>query len=121
LGVDKEYLIKDVEEALKFVSSCNYDKIYVGADTVLELDKVPEGYDGLTVYWLKDVNAKKYLIAASSKNVEYESLSMKQKDDMGKAISQFNGIAVRDRATKDLFMHYVSDKDVRYISDPAIH
>ena len=119
LGVDKEYLIKDVEEALKFVSSCNYDKIYVGADTLLELDKVPEGYDGLTVYWLKDVNAKKYLIAASSKNVEYESLSMKQKDDLGKAISQFNGIAVRDRATKDLFMHYVSDKDVRYISDPV--
>ncbi len=119
LGVCKEHMIKDVDEALRFVASSNYDRIYVGADTLLELDKVPEGYDGLTVYWLKDIRADKFLIAASSKNVEYDKLSEKQKTDMKIAISQFKGIAVRDRATKELFSHYVSEDKVRYVADPV--
>ncbi len=119
LGVCKEHMIKDVDEALRFVASSNYDRIYVGADTLLELDKVPEGYDGLTVYWLKDIKADKFLIAASSKNVEYDKLSEKQKTDMKIAISQFKGIAVRDRATKELFSHYVSEDKVRYVADPV--
>lgn len=119
LGVGKEYMIKDVDEALRFVSSLNYDKIYVGADTLLELDKVPEGYDGLTVYWLKDVKAKKYLIAASSKNVEFDNLTEKQREDMKEAVSQFKGIAVRDRATKELISHFVTEDEVRYVADPV--
>lgn len=119
LGVSKEYMIKDVGEALRFVSSLKYDKIYVGADTLLELDKVPAGYDGLTVYWLKNINADKYLIAASSKNVEFDNLTEKQKEDMKVAVSQFKGIAVRDRATKELFSHFVSDDKVRYVADPV--
>lgn len=119
LNVKTEYLIEDVDEALRFVASRNYDKIYVGADTLLELDKLPEGYDGLTVYWLKDIKADKYLIAASSKNVVYENLTGKQKEDMKVAISQFKGIAVRDRATKELFSHFVDESQIKYILDPT--
>ena len=119
LGVHEEWLIKDIDEALKFVASRHYDKIYVGADTLLELDKIPDGYDGLTVYWLKDIKADKYLIAASSKNVEYSKLSVKQKEDMKIAVSQLKGIAVRDRASKELISHYVPEQNVRYIADPV--
>lgn len=119
LGINKEYLIKDVDNALEFIRKRNYDKIYIGADTVLELDKIPQNYDGLSVYWLKDINTKKYLIAASSKNVEFNSLSEKQKKDMQKAISQFSGIGVRDRATKDLFSNFIDDKYINYVADPT--
>lgn len=119
LNVQQEYLIKDVDEALAFVADRKYDKIYIGADTVLELDKLPENFDGLSVYWLKDIKAKKYLISASAKNVEFTSLSEKQKKDMRDAISQFAGIAVRDRATWNLFSHFLPENKIRYVSDPT--
>lgn len=119
LGINNEYLIKDVDNALEFIRKRNYDKIYIGADTVLELDKIPQNYDGLSVYWLKDINTKKYLIAASSKNVEFNFLSEKQKKDMQKAILQFSGIGVRDRATKDLFLNFIDDKHINYVADPT--
>lgn len=119
LKVNNDVVIEDVQAALDYISSLHYDKIYIGADTLLELDRLPKGYDGLSAYWLKDVKAKKYLIAASSKNVEFEKLSVRQKEEIQVAAKQFNGIAVRDRASFDLFVRLVPKDSVKYIADPT--
>lgn len=120
LHVRHDVIIKDVEAALQYIASRNYDVIYVGADTLLELDKLAEGYDGISAYWLKNIKAKKVVIAASSKNVNYDKLTDKQKADLKVAASQFSYIGVRDRATVALFEHLVGkDKEIEYIPDPT--
>ena len=120
LHVAGDIVIKDVDKALQYIASRNYDVIYVGADTLLELDKLTPGYDGISAYWLKDIKAKKVLIAASSKNVAFEKLSPKQKADLKIAANQFSYIGVRDRATVALFEHLINDHDkIEYIPDPT--
>ena len=120
LHVRHDVIIKDVETALQYIASRKYDVIYVGADTLLELDKLAEGYDGISAYWLKDIKAKKIVIAASSKNVSYNKLTDKQKADLKIAANQFSHIGVRDRATMALFEHLVGDgKKIDYIPDPT--
>lgn len=120
LHVAEDIVIKDVDKALQYIASRNYDVIYVGADTLLELDKLTPGYDGISAYWLKDIKAKKVLIAASSKNVAFEKLSPKQKADLKIAANQFSYIGVRDRATVALFEHLINDHDkIEYIPDPT--
>lgn len=120
LQVRQDVIIKDVDDALRYIASRKYDVIYVGADTLLELDKLLPGYDGISAYWLKDIKAKKVLIAASSKNVTYEKLSAKQQADLKVAASQFSYIGVRDRATMALFEHLVDkNKKIEYIPDPT--
>ena len=43
------------------------------------------------------------IIAGSSKNVSYDQLTDKQKNDLKVAASQFAYVGVRDRATVSLF------------------
>lgn len=116
---EKEPNITSPQEALDYIASRNYDVIYVGADTLLELDRLPKGYDGLSCYWLKDIKAKKIIIAASAKNTQFENLSGLQKKEMKVAISQFTHIAVRDQATFDLFSHFVGESQIEYLPDPT--
>ena len=120
LCVTRDHVITDVDKALAFIASRKYDVIYVGADTLLELDRLPKGYDGISAYWLKDIKAKKILIAASSKNVSYDLLTDKQKEDLKIAANQFSHIGVRDRATMSLFGHLLGDdKRIEYVPDPT--
>jgi len=120
LHIQHDVIIKDVDKALRYIAARNYDVIYVGADTLLELDKLESGFDGISAYWLKDIKAKKVVIAASSKNVSYEKLTNKQKIDLKSAANQFSYIGVRDRATVTLFEHLVGkDKKIEYIPDPT--
>ena len=120
LQITHDVIIQNVEEALRYIAARQYDAIYVGADTLLELDKLAPGYDGISAYWLKDIKAKKVLIAASSKNVTYEKLTAKQQADLKVAASQFAYIGVRDRATVALFEHLVGEeKKIEYIPDPT--
>lgn len=120
LGVKDDVTIENVEEALNFIASRRYDVIYVGADTLLELDRLPKGYDGISAYWLKDIKAKKVILAASSKNVNYSTLSQKQREDLTIAAKQFSHIGVRDRATMTLFTELLgSNKNISYIPDPT--
>lgn len=120
LHVAGDIVIKDVDKALQYIASRNYDVIYVGADTLLELDKLAPGYDGISAYWLKDIKAKKVLIAASSKNVAFEKLSPKQKVDLKTAANQFSFVGVRDRATVNLFEHLLNNPEkIEYIPDPT--
>ena len=119
LKISKDKTILDVNQALDYIDSRHYDRIYVGADTLLELDRLPKGYNGLSAYWLKGIKAEKFLIAASAKNVEYEKLSTAQRIDMALALKQFTGIAVRDRATVELLLHFISSEHIHYIPDPT--
>lgn len=120
LHVAGDIVIKEVDKALQYITSRNYDVIYVGADTLLELDKLVPGYDGISAYWLKDIKAKKVLIAASSKNVAFEKLSPKQKVDLKTAANQFSFVGVRDRATVTLFEHLLDNPEkIEYIPDPT--
>lgn len=120
LCVIHDHIITDVAKALDFIASRKYDVIYVGADTLLELDRLPHGYDGISAYWLKDIKAKKILIAASSKNVDFEKLSRKQKEDLKVAANQFSHIGLRDNATINLFEHLLEDdKRIQYVPDPT--
>lgn len=120
LHVAGDIVIKEVDKALQYIASRNYDVIYVGADTLLELDKLAPGYDGISAYWLKDIKAKKVLIAASSKNVAFEKLSPKQKVDLKTAANQFSFVGVRDRATVSLFEHLLDNPEkIEYIPDPT--
>ena len=120
LQVTNDVIIKPVDKALQYIASRGYDVIYVGADTLLELDKLLPGYDGISAYWLKDIQAKKVLIAASSKNVSYDKLTAKQQEDLKVAARQFSYIGVRDRATVALFEHLVAEnQQIEYIPDPT--
>lgn len=120
LHVCHDTIIKNVDAALRFIASRHYDVIYVGADTLLELDKLAADYDGISAYWLKDIKAKKVIIAGSSKNVSYDQLTDKQKNDLKVAASQFAYVGVRDRATVSLFENLVeNEKEIEYIPDPT--
>lgn len=120
LCVTHDHVITDVNKALGFIASRKYDVIYVGADTLLELDRLPKGYDGISAYWLKDVRAKKILIAASSKNVDFDQLSKKQKEELKIAANQFSHIGLRDKATLNLFEHLLGgNQRTEYVPDPT--
>ena len=119
LNVKHDKEIAEVNSASKYIQSMNYDKIYVGADTLLELDRLPIGYDGLSAYWLKDVKTDKYIIAASAKNTEFQKLSIKQQKDMAEALRQFKLLAVRDNATMKLCMQFDVKNKIFYIPDPT--
>ena len=102
LQVKNDVIIKDVEAALEYINSHKYDVIYVGADTLLELDRVSDNC--ISAYWLKDVNA----------------MTEKQKADLKIAAGQFAYVGVRDRVTMALFERLLGDdKKIEYIPDPT--
>lgn len=119
LKVEDDVVIRDVEKAVDFIKSKGYDVIYVGADTLLELDKLPPNYDGLSAYWLKGIPGKKILIAASGKDVTYEKLSDTQKLDMSQAVNEFSFRGVRDEGTYSLLENFVNETELDVVPDPT--
>ena len=110
-------IIGNVETALRYIASFSFDRIYVGADTLLELDRIAT--DGLSAYWLKDIKADKILIAASSKNVTYENLSSRQRDEMEHAVRQLKYTGIRDSATTKLLSHFTLPEKIHHVPDPT--
>ena len=121
LKVKHDTVIKDTVSGLKYIKDRNYDRIYVGADTLLELDRHQKaGYDDLTFYWLgQGISAKQYLLAASSKNVFYETLTPLQKGQLEKYVPNYCGIYVRDVPSKRLLEHFVDSNKITIIPDPT--
>lgn len=121
LRLSKSHLISsDLHESIQFVQKQNYDAIYVGSDTLLELKRAE--HDELTAYWLdKSIVSKKFLIAASSHNVVYEQLSEKQKKKMQETIDDFLLLGVRDEATFRLISKFIPeyDKRLQLVPDPT--
>lgn len=121
LTFSKNRLIStNLNEAIAFLGNQNYDAIYVGADTVLELKGSKN--DELTAYWLDErLRCTKILIAASSHNLTFEDLSDHQKLNIQKTIKEFSLMGVRDDATFRLISHFIQpgDKRLRIIPDPT--
>lgn len=120
LKVSRDHIIRDVKKGLQFIANQKYDRIYIGADTLLELDRLPKKQDGLTAYWLSpDISGQKYLLAASCKNVQYEQLSERQKADMKATLENFSKCAVRDKTTQRLLSHFIPEQEITLIPDPT--
>ncbi len=108
------------DNSIEFIKKQNYDAIYVGSDTVLELQQANK--DNLTAYWLDNtVDSHKFLIAASSHNVYYDALSENQKNLIQKTIDGFSLLGVRDEATFRLLSNFTSpgDKRLQIVPDPT--
>ena len=119
-GIKKDFVTSNPVEGVKYIESLGYDRIYVGADTLLELDRLPKGYVGLSAFWLSpDISAKKYLLAASSKNVSYAHLTEQQKKEMKRCVDSYSGMMVRDKATFELLSHFTDKDNIQTISDPT--
>jgi len=120
LGVINDNIIKNPQKGLDFIRERRYDRIYVGADTLLELDRIPKGYDGLSAYWLgPSVPAKQYLASASAKNVTFEHLTPKQKREMQSCVDNYSGVTVRDKSTCRLLGNFMDYKNIQLVPDPT--
>lgn len=119
LGVLNDKVEKNVELASAFIAARSYDMIFVGSDTILELDRI--GSDSpLSLYWVSPmIKAKKILLAASSKNVQYESLTEDQKLCMQASLNDFSGYGVRDENTRSLISSFIPENRVQLIPDPT--
>jgi hypothetical protein len=109
-----------LKDSIDFIKNQNYDAVYVGSDTLLELRGA--GKDELTAYWLDDtIKCKKFLIAASSHNLTFESLSDKQKSQIQNTVNDFSLLGVRDEATFRLLSHFTEpgDERLQIIPDPT--
>lgn len=109
-----------VERALKFIRRQRYDAIYIGSDTVLEIKG--NCRCGLPPYWLDNsIPASKILVAASSFNVTFETLSTRQRDLIQRSIDAFVLLGVRDHATFRLLSHFTAPGDPRLqmVPDPT--
>lgn len=120
LGVINSPIIRNPQEALSYIDSFGYDRIYIGADTLLELDRLPKNYDGLSAYWLSPkVQAKQYLLSASAKNVSYKNLTHRQKEELISCIPNYNGISVRDMTTFRLIANFIAKEKILLTPDPT--
>ena len=116
----KKLITANLKDSIDFIRNQNYDAIYVGADTLLELKRA--GKDELTAYWLNDtIECKKFMIAASSHNVTFESLSCNQKSQIQNTINSYSLLGVRDEATFRLLSHFTKpgDERLQLIPDPT--
>ena len=116
----QKLITSNLKDSIEFIKKQNYDAIYVGSDTLLELKRA--GKDELTAYWLDaTIKCKKFLIAASSHNLTFESLSERQSNQIQKTLDDFSLLGVRDEATLRLLSHYTrpGDKRLEIIPDPT--
>ena len=117
----KEKLVtKDVEQSLAFIRRQQYDAIYVGADTVLELKGADS--NSLTPFWLdSSIPGVKVFAAASAHSVTFETLSATQRELIERSVSGFDMLGVRDDATFRLLTHFTksSDKRPEIVPDPT--
>jgi len=114
---DDQLISADLKLSLEFIKKQNYDAIFVGSDTLLELKRA--GKDELTAYWLSDtIRCKKFFIAASALNVTYDGLSGQQKEGMQKTVDDFTLLGVRDEATQRLMSKLIKPGDTRLITMP---
>ena len=119
LNVKKDNIIKDIDKGLEFISSLNYDKIFVGSDTLLELDRIQTD-NKLSLYWLsKSIKAEKYLLSASAKNLSFEDLSVIQRKLASETINDFSALGVRDNNTRLLLSHLTQKDKIKITPDPT--
>lgn len=117
----KERLLStNYNSVIDFIKQQSYDRILVGADTLLELNRET---DGITPYWLSEkIKAKKFLLAASAKNATFEKLTPNQHALIKNTIFDFTLMGVRDEATYRLIKNFLNSEQQNSlirIPDPA--
>jgi hypothetical protein len=116
----KQIISRKPEPVWTFIKQNEYDSIYIGSDTLLELDRYNS--NEISAFWLpSEINAKVFLIAASSKNLEYDKLSDFQKEKLNDSINGMDLLGVRDEATSRLIRNFIpkEDKRLQIIPDPT--
>jgi len=111
---------KNPKPIWEMIKQGQYDAVYIGSDTLLELDRYNS--DEVSAFWLPSVIPnRKYLIAASAKNLEYDKLSNFQKEHLKDSINSANMLGVRDEATARLIRHFIDkdDKRLQIVPDPT--
>jgi hypothetical protein len=119
LGKNK-LISSNCRESIQFIRQHNYHTIYVGSDTVLNLQRAEK--DCLTAYWLDPgIDSKKVLLAASSHNTVHGDLSERQRKLIQETIDSFSLLGVRDDATFRLLLNFTSSADDRLqiVPDPT--
>lgn len=104
----------DEEDFKRFAEQ--YDLIVVGSDTILiQLERDEK----IGLMWLKDVNTRKLLFAASAAPVNYD-ISDCRKKELLKSFSSFELVGVRDRVTRRLLAEKIGLGDKVYMQyDPT--
>ncbi|MCI1646788.1 MAG: polysaccharide pyruvyl transferase family protein [Bacteroides sp.] len=118
----KALICLDYEKSSKFINNLNYDVIYVGSDTLLELIRAPK--NEITAYWLSPIiKAKKFMIAASARDTSYDKLTQQQRARMKLSINSFLAMGVRDQATYELINNFLKENDERLemVPDPTFY
>ncbi|WP_423127236.1 polysaccharide pyruvyl transferase family protein [Gaoshiqia sp. Z1-71] len=112
---------KNYVDATDYVIKQHYDRIYVGADTVLEFQ--PYNTKGNVPYfWLSDsIKAKKFFLSASARGLNVDDIDSISLDVLKDNIRDFNLLGVRDEATFDVIVKLVPEKKIftSIIPDPT--
>lgn len=113
-GKEFDFFDYDENEFKEFAEQ--YDLIIVGSDTILiQLER--NGHMGLM--WLKDVNTRKVLFAASAAPANYD-ISEHRKKQLLESFSSFELLGVRDRVTQRLLTEEIGLGKKVYIQyDPT--
>ncbi|MBK9579561.1 MAG: polysaccharide pyruvyl transferase family protein [Fibrobacterota bacterium] len=115
---DRRLVSGDPVEATRFIDSFGFDVIYVGSDTLLELHRHKE--DSLTAFWLSPaIRARKVFLAPSSREVEFEKLSPRRREEMARCLEAVDSISARDAATRRLMAHFVPESRISMLPDPT--
>lgn len=121
LGIDSYKVETNRECFLQFIKGKCYDKIFIGADTCLEM----RGFRNaghLSPYWLdENVESEMIIAAASSRDLEYGDFTDSQKRELDKMVNKYKYIGVRDDATSALFCSIpnIDIDKVKRIPDPT--
>lgn len=121
LNITKKQIIsRNPEPVWYYIKQQHYDAIYIGSDTLLELDRYHE--NECSAFWMpSEITTSKFFIAASAKNLEYEKLSDFQKKRLSDSIDSIKLLGVRDEATARLIRNFIPNQDSRLqiIPDPT--
>lgn len=110
----------DPRPALEYINKQNYDIIFVGSDTIYQLNSWYTEHDILSVYFLEGINSKKIMLAASSGSTSLENFSQNMKKAAKICLNDFAKLGIRDKNTFDLFSELKGNKkNMEIISDPT--
>jgi len=115
-----------LEEGIDTIASFHFDAVFVGSDTVFQLD----GYFGHCIagpkppnlYFLPgNIGCPKFALAASCDPLTVNPTSLNLSDNGLEALQDFSAIGYRDANTKKLLQHVAIPEDrIGFLPDPTI-
>ena len=112
----------DVNESSKFISSLNYDVIFVGSDTIWDTRDNGGGGPVPNIYFLPYITSQsiKVALSASIDKGDPKSLPPSTLDECAKYIKGFDAITFRDAATEKFLQELgISVPKIEFLPDPT--